>query len=44
MLEIFYYHKGKAVFASKENIKIFEEKKAQLEGENIKKKRSSRSC
>ena len=29
--------KGKAVFASKENMKIFEDKKAQLEGENIKK-------
>ena len=29
--------KGKAVFASKENLKIFEDKKAQLEGENIKK-------
>ena len=26
---------GKAVFASKENIKMFEDKKAQLEGENI---------
>ena len=26
---------GKAVFASKEKNKIFEEKKAQLEGENI---------
>ena len=30
--------KGKAVFASKENIKDFEEKKIQLEGENIEKK------
>ena len=29
---------GKAVFASKENIKVFEERKAQLEGENITKK------
>ena len=29
---------GKAVFASKENIKMFEEKKSQLEGENISKK------
>jgi len=30
--------KGKAVFASKENIKNFEEQKVQLEGENITKK------
>lgn len=29
---------GKAVFASKENVKIFEERKSQLEGENITKK------
>ena len=29
---------GKAVFASKENIKIFEERKSQLEGENIARK------
>lgn len=29
---------GKAVFASKENIKLFEERKSQLEGENIKRK------
>ena len=29
---------GKAVFASKENIKLFEERKSQLEGENIAKK------
>ena len=29
---------GKAVFASKENIKMFEDKKAQLEGENIERK------
>jgi len=29
---------GKAVFASKDNIKLFEERKAQLEGENITKK------
>ena len=29
---------GKAVFASKQNIKMFEEKKAQLEGENITRK------
>ena len=35
--------KGKAVFASKENIKIFEDKKAQLEGENIKRKKEAES-
>ena len=29
---------GKAVYASKENIKIFAEQKVQLEGENITKK------
>ena len=29
---------GKAVFASKENIKIFEDEKAQLEGENLTRK------
>lgn len=29
---------GKAVFASKDNIKLFEERKTQLEGENITKK------
>jgi len=29
---------GKAVFASQENIKLFEERKSQLEGENITKK------
>ena len=29
--------KGKAVFASQENIKLFDERKAQLEGENIEK-------
>ena len=29
---------GKAVFASKENINIFEKRKAQLEGENLSKK------
>lgn len=29
---------GKAVFASKENIKMFEEKKSQLEGENVTRK------
>ena len=28
---------GKAVFASQENIKLFDERKAQLEGENIEK-------
>ena len=33
--------KGKAVFASKENIKIFEDKKAQLEGENITRKKEA---
>ena len=32
---------GKAVFASKENIKIFEDKKAQLEGENIERKKEA---
>ena len=32
---------GKAVFASKENIKIFEDKKAQLEGENITRKKEA---
>ena len=33
---------GKAVFASQENIKLFEEKKAQLEGENITKKNEAK--
>ena len=33
--------KGKAVFASKENIQIFEDKKAQLEGENITRKKEA---
>ncbi len=33
--------KGKAVFASKENIQTFEDKKAQLEGENITKKKEA---
>ncbi len=33
--------KGKAVFASKENIQIFEDKKAQLEGENITRKQEA---
>ena len=32
---------GKAVFASKENIKMFEDKKAQLEGENIERKKEA---
>ena len=32
---------GKAVFASKENMQIFEDKKAQLEGENITKKKEA---
>ena len=32
---------GKAVFASQENIKLFEERKAQLEGENITKKKEA---
>ena len=32
---------GKAVFASKENIKIYEDQKAQLEGENIKRKKEA---
>ncbi len=32
---------GKAIFASKENIKIFEDKKAQLEGENITRKKEA---
>ncbi len=32
---------GKAVFASKENIKILEDKKAQLEGENITRKKEA---
>ena len=35
--------KGKAVFASKENIKIYEDKKAQLEGDNIKRKKEAES-
>jgi len=34
---------GKAVFASKENIKIFEEKKSQLEGENITRKKEAQN-
>ena len=35
--------KGKAVFASEENIKFFEDKKAQLEGDNIKRKQEAES-
>ena len=35
--------KGKAVFASEENIKTFENKKAQLEGDNIKRKQEAES-
>ena len=34
---------GKAVFASKNNIKIFEDKKAQLEGENIERKKEAQN-
>ena len=34
---------GKAVFASKENIKMFEEKKSQLEGENISRKKEAQN-
>ena len=34
---------GKAVFASKQNIKIFEEKKSQLEGENITRKTEAKN-
>jgi large subunit ribosomal protein L9 len=34
---------GKAVFASKENIKQFDERKAQLEGENIAKRSEAQS-
>ena len=35
--------KGKAVFASKQNIKMFEERKSQLEGENITKKKEAQN-
>ena len=35
--------KGKAVFASKQNIKIFEERKSQLEGENITRKKEAQN-
>ena len=34
---------GKAVFASKENVKMFEEKKSQLEGENITRKKEAQN-
>ena len=34
---------GKAIFASKDNIKIFEDKKAQLEGENIERKKEAQN-
>ena len=34
---------GKAVFASKENIKMFEERKSQLEGENISRKKEAQN-
>ena len=34
---------GKAVFASKQNIKMFEEKKSQLEGENIARKTEAKN-
>ena len=34
---------GKAVFASKENIKLFEERKSQLEGENITRKKEAQN-
>ena len=34
---------GKAVFASKDNIKIFEDKKLQLEGENIERKKEAQN-
>ena len=35
--------KGKAVFASKQNIKMFEESKSQLEGENITRKKEAQN-
>ena len=35
--------KGKAVFASKQNIKMFEERKSQLEGENITRKKEAQN-
>ena len=34
---------GKAIFASKQNIKMFEEKKSQLEGENISRKTEAKN-
>ena len=34
---------GKAIFASKQNIKMFEEKKSQLEGENITRKAEAKN-
>ncbi len=34
---------GKAVFASKENVKMFEERKSQLEGENITRKKEAQN-
>ena len=34
---------GKAIFASKQNIKMFEEKKSQLEGENITRKKEAKN-
>ena len=34
---------GKAIFASRENIKMFEDKKLQLEGENIKRKKEAQN-
>ena len=34
---------GKAIFASKENIKMFEERKSQLEGENITRKKEAQN-
>ena len=34
---------GKAVFASKENIRMFEERKSQLEGENITRKKEAQN-
>ena len=39
----FLFPQGKAVFASKENIKMFEEKKSQLEGENISRKKEAQN-
>ena len=39
----FLFPQGKAVFASKENIKMFEDKKVQLEGENIERKKEAQN-